>query len=80
MMKISISLLPTLFSAALSLKSTIAVDDLQPDLSALATKFEEVTSSFLSTALDGLDEREKCARDRGEQPTCTRDKIVLRKE
>lgn len=79
-MKTSLPLLPILFGAALATRKTTNFNNTQPDLSALAPKYEELTSSFLSNALDRLDEREKCALENGEQPTCTRDNIVLRKE
>lgn len=80
-MRVSPSLLPALFGvAALAAHTTTAVNNAQPDLSALATKFESLTESFLAKALERLDEREKCVRAKGEKPTCTRENVVLRKE
>lgn len=79
-MKTSIPLLPILFGATLATQNTTASKDTQRDLSALTQRLEELAGSFLSTALDRLDEREKCARENGERPTCTRDNVVLRKE
>ena len=52
----------------------------QPDLSALADTFETLTDSFLAKALKRLDERERYAKARGEEATCTRESVVLRKE
>lgn len=80
-MRVSPSLLPALFgAAALAAHNTTAVNNTQPLLSALATKFETLTDSFLAKALERLDEREKCAQAQGEEPTCTRENVVLRKE
>lgn len=79
-MKTSLSLLPILFGAALATYDTTIANNTQPNFSALALKYEELTSSFLSKALDRLDEREKSVPENGEQPTCTRDNLVLRKE
>jgi hypothetical protein len=52
----------------------------QPDLSALADTFKTLTNSFLAKALKRLDERESCAKAKGEKATCTRENVVLRKE
>jgi hypothetical protein len=81
-MKISLSFLLTLVGAALAVQNTTAVDGTQPqpDLSALAEKFESLTDSFLAKALKRLDERESCAKAKGEKATCTRENVVLRKE
>jgi hypothetical protein len=35
---------------------------------------------LLAKALARLDERESCVRAKGEEPTCTRENVVLRKE
>jgi len=82
-MKGSLSLVPALFGAALAVQNTnTAVNSThpQPDLSALAEKFKGLTDSFLAKALDRLDEREGCVKARGEEVTCTRENVVLRKE
>lgn len=81
-MKVSLPLLPALAGVALAAQNTTAVNGTlrQPDLSALAAKFEILTDSFLARALDRLDERESCAKARGEEATCTRENVVLRKE
>jgi hypothetical protein len=81
-MKVSVSILPALASTALAVQSTTAVNGTQPqpDLSALAETFETLTDSFLDKALERLDERESCAKARSEEPTCTRENVVLRKE
>lgn len=77
-----VSLLPALVGVALAVQNTTAVNGTQPqpDLSALAEKFEGLTDSFLAKALKRLDERESCAKARGEEVTCTRENVVLRKE
>jgi hypothetical protein len=81
-MKVSLPLLPTLVGVALAAQNTTAVNGTQsqPDLSALSEKFEGLTDSFLAKALKRLDERESCAKARGEKATCTRENVVLRKE
>ena len=81
-MKFSLPLLPTLVGVTLAAQNTTAVNGTQPqpDLSALAAKFETLTDSFIAKALGRLDERESCAKARGEQATCTRENVVLRKE
>jgi hypothetical protein len=79
-MKVSLPLLPAVFGAALAVQNTTVSNNTQPDLSALATKFEGLTDSFLAKALARLDERESCARAKGEETTCTRETVVLRKE
>lgn len=78
-MKASLTLLPAVFSAAMS-QNTNATNTTQPDLSGLASHFENLTDSFLTKALKTLDERAECAKAKGEEPTCTRDNVVLRKE
>lgn len=78
MMKTTL-LLPVVIGAALS-QSTAITNTTQPDLSGLASHFDKLTDSFLSKALARLDERENCARAKGEEPTCTRENVVLRKE
>jgi hypothetical protein len=82
-MKVSLPLLPAVFGAALAVQNTTVTNSTQPsqpDRSALATKFEGLTDFFLAKALERLDERESCARAKGEEPTCTRENLVLRKE
>lgn len=79
-MKVPLSLLSALFGAALAAQKSIALNDNQPDLSALAANYRGLTDSFLPKVLENLDEHERCARKKNEQPTCTRDNIVLRKE
>lgn len=81
-MKVSLSLLSALAGAALAMQNSTAVNGTlpQPDLSALADTFETLTDSFLAKALKRLDERERCAKARGEEATCTRESVVLRKE
>lgn len=79
-MKTSLSLLPVLLGTVLATRKTTNFNNSQPDFSGLAVKYEELTSSFFSKALGRLDERAKCALENGEQPTCTRDNLVLRKE
>ena len=81
-MKVSLSVLPALAGTALAVQNTTAVTGTQPqpDLSALAETFETLTDSFLDKALNRLDERESCAKARGDEATCTRENVVLRKE
>lgn len=81
-MKVLLTLLLPLAGAALAAQNTTAVNGTQPqpDLSALAEKFEGLTDSFLAKALRRLDERESCAEAKGEEVTCTRENVVLRKE
>lgn len=79
-MKPSFGPVSALVGTALAAQNTTAINSAQPDHSALAAKFEILTDSFLTKALNRLDERESCAKDRGEQSTCTRDNVVLRKE
>jgi len=81
-MKVPLPLLPILAGVALAAQNTTAVNGTQPqpDLSALAETFEALTDSFLTRALARLDERESCAKARGEEATCTRENVVLRKE
>jgi hypothetical protein len=81
-MRVSLPLLPTLLGAALAAQNTTAANGTQPqpDLSALAETFEGLTHSFLAKALKRLDERESCAKAKGEEATCTRENVVLRKE
>jgi hypothetical protein len=79
-MKVSLPLLPALFGAALAVQNTTVANNTQPDLSALASKFEGLTDSLLAKALARLDERGSCVRAKGEEPTCTRENVVLRKE
>jgi hypothetical protein len=84
-MRLSLPLLPVLAAVAgvaLAAQNTTAVNGTQPqpDFSALAEKFEILTDSFLAKALDRLDERESCAKARGEEVTCTRENVVMRKE
>lgn len=79
-MKVSLHLLPALVGAGLATQSITITNSTQPDLSALATKFEALAESVLVKALERLDERESCARAKGKEPTCTRDNVVLRKE
>jgi hypothetical protein len=76
-MKVSLSFLPAFVGAALAAQDATAT---QPDLLSLTTKFETLTSSFLARALERLDEREQCTRAKGEEPLCTRENVVLRKE
>lgn len=81
-MKIPLSILPALAGTALAVQNTTGVNRTQPqpDLSALAETFETLTDSFLTKAFNRLDERENCAKARGEEATCTRENVVLRKE
>jgi hypothetical protein len=76
-MKVSLSFLPAFVGAALAAQDATAT---QPDLLSLTTKFETLTSSFLARALERLDERDQCARAKGEERSCTRENVVLRKE
>lgn len=81
-MKVSPSILPALAGTALAVQNTTAINGTQPqpDLSALAETFETLTDLFLDKALKRLDERESCAKARGEEVTCRRGNVVLRKE
>lgn len=81
-MKVSLSLLSALAGAALAVQNVTGVNGTQPqpDLSALAETFEALTDSFLAKALNRLDERASCAKARGEEATCTRENVALRKE
>lgn len=78
-MKASLPLLHVVFGSAVC-QSINATDTTQPDLSGLASHFENLTDSFLSKALKTIDERADCAKVKGEEPTCTRENAVLRKE
>jgi hypothetical protein len=73
-MKIS-ALLPVFLGAVSG--STLSENGTQPDLQ---SQYGKVTDSILSKALGRIDEKERCARAKGEEPTCTRDKLVFRKE
>ena len=82
-MRVSLSVLPALAGTVLAAaQNATAVNGTQPqpDLSALAKTFENLTNSFLAKALNRLDEHESCAKARGEKATCTRENVVLRKE
>jgi hypothetical protein len=75
-MKASGVLLPLLFGAVLGIDLS-SDNSTQSDLRA---QYEKLTESILSRALERIDENERCARAKGEEPTCTRDNLVFRKE
>jgi hypothetical protein len=79
-MKVSLPILPALVGTALAAHNYTVVNSTQRDLSSLAETFETLTDSFLAKALEKLDERESCAKARGEAATCIRENVVLRKE
>jgi hypothetical protein len=75
-MKVSTAALLSVFLGAVS-GSISSENSTQTDLQA---QYKELSDSILSKALERIDENERCARAKGEEPTCTRDKLVFRKE
>lgn len=52
----------------------------EPDFRNLKLKYQNVTESIHERAIARLDELGSCAKTQGREPTCTRDKVVYRKE
>jgi hypothetical protein len=76
-MKISGALLALPFGAVLGKDTSYSVNSTHPELQA---QYKKLSDSILSKALQRIDENERCARAKGEEPTCTRDNLVFRKE
>lgn len=70
------ALLALPFGAVLG-QDTYSVNSTHPELQA---QYKKLSDAILSKALERIDENERCARAKGEEPTCTRDKLVFRKE
>ncbi|KAL1582993.1 hypothetical protein WHR41_08227 [Cladosporium halotolerans] len=52
----------------------------EPDFRELKSKYTNLTQSIYQKATGRLDELESCDKAQGREPTCTRDKVVFRKE
>ena len=75
-MRISGALLALPFGAVLGKDTSYSLNSTHP----LQAQYKKLSDSILSKALERIDENERCARAKGEEPTCTRDKLVFRKE
>lgn len=68
-----------LIQAALSFKANYT-NCTQPNFRDLKLEYANLTESIYQKAIARLDELESSAKAQGRKPTCSRDKVVFRKE